>query len=153
MTYRQATLPDINQLAEMRWSFQTEFEGVEIVWNKDEFVQSCREFYKKTIDSGSWLLWVAEQDGRIIANVSIFIVDNIPTPTKRINKWGYLTNTYTHKEFRGKGIGSKLTNFAVSEAKSLKIETIIVWPSEKSTEFYKRIGFGESTKIMELGFD
>ncbi len=97
MQYRKAEKSDIDQLAEMRWDFQTEFEENKPVWEKEDFIKSCKNFYSKMFDSSNWLFWVVESDSKIIAHVSIFIVDNIPTPEKLINKWGYLTNTYTKK--------------------------------------------------------
>ena len=153
MQYRKAEKSDIDQLAEMRWDFQTEFEENKPVWEKEDFIKSCKNFYSKMFDSSNWLFWVVESDSKIIAHVSIFIVDNIPTPEKLINKWGYLTNTYTKKDFRGKGIGSKLIKHVIDDAKSLNIETIIVWPSDKSIEFYARARFNKTTEIMEFPID
>ena len=150
MKYRKANTADVNQLAEMRWDFQTEFEENVPVWEKENFIKSCKDFYSTILNSENWLFWIIELDNQIVAHVSIFIVDNIPTPEKLINKWGYLTNTYTKKDFRGKGLGSKLVKYAINDAKSLNIETMIVWPSDKSIEFYERVGFNKTTEIMEL---
>lgn len=153
MEYRKATKADIDQLARMRWDFQTESEKASPVWEKEEFIKSCEDFYSQVLDSQDWIFFIAEFDNQVIAHVAILIVDNFPTPLKPVNRWGYLTNTFTKKEFRGKGVGSGLIKYAIDEVKSLKIETMIVWPSEKSIDFYKRAGFNKSAEIMELSFD
>ncbi len=150
MKYRKANKLDTEKLAKMRWEFQTEFDDNKEVWKKEDFVKSCEDFYSKILSNPNWLFWIIENDNEIIAHVSILIVDNIPTPERAINRWGYLTNTYTKKDFRGQGLGSKLIEYAINDAKSLDIENMIVWPSDKSIEFYERVGFNKSTQIMEL---
>ncbi|MBL7793202.1 MAG: GNAT family N-acetyltransferase [Saprospiraceae bacterium] len=153
MLYRKASLEDIDQLAKMRWEFKTESETDTPVWKKDDFINSCKSFYANMLESNDkWLCWVVENESEIIAHVFIYIIDNIPTPEKTINKWGYLTNTFTKKSYRGKGLGSQLMQYAIAEAKSMNIETMIVWPSEKSIEFYKRAGFNNTSDIMERSF-
>lgn len=102
--------------------------------------------------SDSWSFWIAEQDQEVIAHVAVLTVENIPTPQRLLNRWAYLTNTYTKKEFRGLGIASKLIHLAIEEAKLLDIETMIVWPSEESRNLYWQAGFKSGTTIMELEF-
>ena len=36
--------------------------------------------------------------------------------------------------------------------KEKNVEELIVWPSEKNTPFYKRIGFADENKVMEIDF-
>ena len=150
MNYRKATKEDTYQLSQMRLDFQTETDEEKSVWSKEDFIKSCGEFYKNMISSENWLFWVAEKKDEINAHVSLLIVDNIPIPSKKNNRWGYLTNTYTKKSYRNKGIGSKLVKHITDEAKKMEVETIIVWPSDKSVDFYEKVGFSRENDVMEL---
>ena len=150
MHFRKATDKDISRLSKMRWEFQTMNEGSDTIWSEEKFVKSCEAFYLNIIKSVNWIFWIAEEEGKIISHVTIHIINNIPSPNRLINKWGYLTNSYTEKEYRNKGICSELIKKAIEEAKLNDIETLIVWPSNKSLQFYKRAGFTDINCIMEL---
>lgn len=139
MIYREAVDKDINDLSKMRWEFQTESIDDEIIWTKDKFIDSCKDFYTNTINSSDWVFWVAENENMIISHVSIHIINNIPCPSRLVNKWGYLTNSYTKKEYRNRGVGTQLIKHAIKYAKSNNLETLIVWPSDKSFQFYERV--------------
>lgn len=150
MIYRNATSKDINELSLMRWEFQTESNEDKIIWTREKFIEFCEVFYMNIIDSDNWIFWLAEDKDRIISHVSVHIINNIPNPNRLINKWGYVTNSYTKKEYRNQGVGSELIQHAINEVKSVDIETLIVWPSDKSFDFYKRAGFTENNSIMEF---
>ena len=105
MNYRRASAEDVDELSKMRWVFQTESAESDPVWTKEQFIQACADFYTSTIESPSWIFWVAEDEDKIVAQVSIHIINNIPSPHRFINKWGYLTNVYTAQAFRNQGIG------------------------------------------------
>ena len=153
MIYRKATGDDTSELSKMRWEFQTESNENKTIWTKEKFIEFCEVFYVNIIDSTNWLFWVAEDNDKIISHVSVHIINNIPSPNRLINKWGYLTNSYTKKEYRNQGVGSKLIEHAIKDVKSNDIETLIVWPSDKSFQFYKRTGFTENNCIMEFPID
>ena len=106
----------------MRWEFQTEYKENIPVWSEEGFIKSCKGFYAKIINSNDWLFWVAENKGEIIVHVSVYIVDNILTPSRLVNKWAYLTNTYTKKRYRGQGIGSELIKYIIGEAKAMALK-------------------------------
>lgn len=150
MIYRKAIIKDIRELSKMRWEFQTESNEHDTTWSKEKFIDYCEDFYINVIDSSNWLFWVAEDNDKIVSHVFIHIINNIPSPNRLINKWGYLTNSYTKKPYRNQGVGSKLIEYAIKDVKSNDIETLIVWPSDKSFQFYKRSGFTENNYIMEL---
>lgn len=150
MNYRRASAKDIEELSQMRWVFQTESAESDPVWTKEQFIQACADFYTSTIESPNWIFWVAEDEDKLVAQVSIHIINNIPSPHRFINKWGYLTNVYTAQTYRNQGIGAQLMERVIEEAKGQGIETLIVWPSDRSVAFYQRAGFTGVNEIMEL---
>lgn len=153
MDYRRASIGDIVELSNMRWVFQTESAETEPIWAKEQFIQACADFYASTIEAPNWIFWVAEDADKIVAHVSIHIISNIPNPHRFINKWGYLTNVYTEQDYRNHGIGAQLLERAIEAAKGEGIETLIVWPSDRSIAFYQRAGFTGVNEIMELSLD
>jgi len=53
----------------------------------------------------------------------------------------FLSSLYVAKDFRGAGIGSKLLNCVVRDAKSRALSEVYVTPSKDSKPFYERNGF------------
>jgi len=146
--YRKAQKTDIPQLAKMRWDFQ--LVGRESCKDTEkEFDKSCEEFFEEQFDSGSWVHFLAEVNNEIIAHVSLQIIKNIPVPGTLKNYWGYLTNAYTKKEFRKKGIGTNLVKQSLEWADANDLKKIVLWPREASINIYKDLRFSQKSEIME----
>lgn len=149
MIYRKANKEDISQLAKMRWEFQLEDGDTIPLYPEEAFLIRCSAFIETGMQDGKWIFWVAEENKEIIAHIALHIVENLPKPQIFTNSWGYLTNSYTKKNWRNKGIGSDLIQYLIEEAKKANVETMIVWPSEHSFSYYKRAGFTKDNDIME----
>ena len=136
-----------------QWNFCTRLgdfvkEEQSVSQSLDEFVDRFVEWCKS---NPHCFHFIAEEKDKIIAMVSVVIVDAIPRPLQSNQPIGYLTNTYTIPEYRNKGIGTGLLNFVKQWAtQEHNAETVIVWPSEKSISFYKRAGFDDRNDILEL---
>lgn len=145
---RLADREDADELARLRWDFSLEDEA-----RGDkafpQYLEEFKAFFLTGLDEGRWLVFVGETPAKLVANVWLEFVEMVPRPKAGPNRWGYLTNVYTEPEFRGNGIGKKLLDAAVSAAHVLKLELVLVWPSEGSTEFYKRAGFAPNSMLFE----
>lgn len=146
MEYRLATLQDLDALADLRWSFIKE-DGGNIAISQTEF----RNIFKNWSQQHPHCFhFVAEENGKIVSMVSLFVIDPLPRPIQDNPAWGYLTNTYTIPTEREKGIASKLIQFVKDWVHERRLETVIVWPSDESIAFYERAGFKTHNAIMEL---
>jgi len=149
MVYRLAVESDLDMLSEMRWQHEYEEEGY-FDKSKNEFINQCKLFLKEGLDKGTWVYWVAEENGIIIANIYINLIRKVPKPQKLFEEIGYVTNVHTKAEYRNKGIGTELLKMAKHWVIENKLELLFVWPSEKSVSFYERQGFSIKNEIMEL---
>jgi GNAT superfamily N-acetyltransferase len=91
--------------------------------------------------SATFLHWVAEANGGLIAVMSIARVPKLPAPLQRSSALGYLTNCYTLPSFRGRGVGARLLGIITEWAREQEFELLLVWPSDESYDFYTRLGF------------
>jgi GNAT superfamily N-acetyltransferase len=151
---RLATLADAAELARLRWDFSPD-EVAAGSQSFDPFLQGFGEFLTRALASGDWAVWVAEQKGRLVANVWVQIIHKVPRPGRfgGHNRYGYVTNVYAEPETRGRGLGSRLLQCAVAWAREQDLEFLVVWPSEESMQFYERGGFQRSPDALELHFD
>jgi ribosomal protein S18 acetylase RimI-like enzyme len=144
---RKAHLDDIPQLISMRWQFALEHEDVQPHVYK-EFIEIYGEFLKSALNDHRWTIWLSESDGSILSHVFIQQVDVVPRPGKKLSPLGYVTNVYTLPEHRNKGICGEILETAKLNAKDENLELLIVWPSNKSVNFYQRHGFSQNTENM-----
>ncbi|MEU6764091.1 GNAT family N-acetyltransferase [Streptomyces sp. NPDC046853] len=66
--------------------------------------------------------------------------------------WGYATNFYVTPSQRDQGTGSALLKALKQYARSAGFNTLIVWPSERSSPLWQRSGF-QPAEVLELPLD
>lgn len=150
ISYRQATAADLDQLATLRWAFRTESDETNPKLSIDTFKKECKKFLADGLRSGQWTFWIAEKNGAIVSHAFIQKISMVPNPNRIQDQWGYVTNCYTTPEYRSQGIGSNLMEELISWAKSSDLELLIVWPSDESVEYYKKLGFTKKNDILQM---
>jgi GNAT superfamily N-acetyltransferase len=148
---RQATQEDAAELARLRWDFSPD----EVTASRQSFAEfhlGFSDFWQRALESGTWTVWVAESEERLIANIYVQIIHKVPRPGRFGNRYGYVTNVYAEPEVRGRGIGSQLLKSVIQWAREERLEFLIVWPSEESVAYYERAGFRRSPDALELHF-
>jgi GNAT superfamily N-acetyltransferase len=97
-----------------------------------------------------WRCFVALRDGAIVGHVWITLIDNVPNPrSDEPERHAYLTNLYARPTERG-GTGSALLEAALAWCREARVDTAILWPSERSRTLYARYGFAASQQLMAL---
>lgn len=66
---------------------------------------------------------------------------------------GYVTNFYVTPSQRNKGAGSVLLEALKQHSRSVGFDTLIVWPSERSSPLWQRSGFQRPEELLELPLD
>lgn len=144
---RNAGREDVHALAQLRWNMHTEEEAA--TEKHAEFLARFRRFADGALDSGSWRIWVAEVDGHVVANLWLQIVARVPRPTNRPpSALGYLTNVYVQPPFRNAGLGSQMLREVANWCRAQPIAVVVVWPSERSFDYYRREGFEASDSLQ-----
>jgi ribosomal protein S18 acetylase RimI-like enzyme len=63
---------------------------------------------------------------------------------------GYVTNFYVTPEQRDHGLGRALLDEVTRYARDHRLDTLVVWPSERSASLYRRCGFDGPGELLEL---
>jgi len=144
IVYRRARIDDVHDLIDYRVRFLNELYN-HPEDDKTEIVRkSLLEYFTKAIPSNDFIAWVAEYNGKIIAT-SGMVVWQIPARYGGVEsgKLGYLLNFYTVPEARRKGIGTRLLNELIKEAKSLGLKDLRLHASKDGIDIYRKAGFVE----------
>ena len=146
MEFRKATIEDLQVIVELRKK-QLVDEGIEANQNIDK---ELKKFFQQTLQSNSLIQWLVIDREEVIATGAIVIYEFPPSYTNKSGKKAYVTNMYTKRDYRGKGIASKLLKQLVEEARSLEITKIWLGASKLGKPVYKKFGFREAEEWMEL---
>lgn len=148
-SFRKAAVGDVPRLAELRWEMRIE-GGEKPAGGREAFERACAAFYRRTLAGGLQTHWVAEQEGRVVATISLHEVEMLPRPGRIEDRFGCITNNYTEPGARGRGIASALLRHVRDHAAAADLELLIVWPSGPAIPFYERLGFEWENEVMEL---
>jgi ribosomal protein S18 acetylase RimI-like enzyme len=149
---RRATPPDADELARLRWDFRVE-QGTPASGTFEAFAGEFRAFAADVLADGTpWRAWVAEDVGRLVGCVWLQFVEKIPHPSR--GRWerpiAYVTNVYVESALRDEGLGARLLDAAVAEAREREAAEAVVWPTPRSVSFYRRAGFGAEAAPMGM---
>lgn len=150
MIKRLAVVTDIAELIKLRKQ-QLIDEELPPIYNIDNNIdKQLADYFKSAIADGSFIAWVMESDGEIIATSGVCFYSLPPNFSNPTGRTAYITNMYTKPEFRCRGIATELLNAVIDEAKSRGYKVIRLHASEYGKSIYKKAGFADSDGYMAL---
>lgn len=151
ISYRKATLKDVETLARLRVTFINEVFKIKVSKDAEKLRKELAEYFTITLSDQSVIAWIAEYKNRIVSTSTLVVWHAPPTYTG-LGKKGmrrYILNMYTKKEFRKKGIASVLLDKLIQEARTLNLEYVHLHSTEAGIGIYRKLGFKDS-KFPEL---
>ncbi|WP_020519857.1 GNAT family N-acetyltransferase [Catelliglobosispora koreensis] len=145
---RTAGPGDVSTLARLRWQFKTETETGSHLPER-EFMARCEPWLRARL-GGTVQVWVAQTDEGLCGHVFLNLVEKVPSPFSSSGELGYVTNFYVVPRWRNRGVGQALLAAVKTYAEASQLDTLIVWPSERSALLYHRSGFLAPDSLLEL---
>ncbi|MEB5686407.1 GNAT family N-acetyltransferase [Mammaliicoccus lentus] len=149
MHIRKATIDDLNIIVKLRKQ-QLIDEGSNPIIDIDHDLET---FFTNVItDESLYQLLAVENEGVIATGAIIYY----PFPPSYINQSGeraYVTNIYTHPNFRGRGIAQQIISLLIKDAEARDIKKIFLAASPLGKPVYKKLGFEEAPEWMEINYD
>ena len=131
---RRATLGDTDELARLRWTMTDEMAGT---------ARSPGEYWPAADGRSS------SQNGTSASSgwSGVQLVERVPRPVEAAATYAYITSVYVEAEHRNAGLGRRILDAAVAWIRAEHIDTVVLWPSERSVPFYERAGFTPSDSL------
>jgi len=134
-------------------------ELVAEVWREFDCVLLIDIEERHLLDPGKYFrehggeFWVVRENGKLIATAGVKINDTVAE----------MKTLYVKKEFRGRGLGTELTNLAIETALERGVKSFELWSDTRFTaahQMYERLGFvkfgerdlGDHNHTKEFGF-
>ena len=149
MIYRLANPNDARALSVLR-KRQLMDEGMPATQRIDD---ALLHWFTEGIENGSITVWVAEDDGMVIATGSITYMSFPPSFSDPVGHRGYINSLYTSPEYRGRGIATALMDRLVADAKAHGARRLWVGASRMGRRVYQKYGFRDSDEWLELSLD
>ncbi len=146
MNYRKADIHDAAELAKLRKKQLTD-EGGHCV---DDIDKELISFFTDGLSDNTLIVWLAEEDGRIIATAGVCFFRYPPTFTNKTGKIAYITNVYTKDEYRRKGIASALLGLLMKDIENSGCGYIRLHSSLQGKRMYEKLGFTDAEGFMSL---
>lgn len=139
---------DIKRLKEMRVLQQKDDWNDEFV-DKNDLVKRTEEYLMNHLNKDLYIL-VERFNHEIIATCGIQLIEYMPQCNDN-GILGYICNVYTNKEYRNKGIQTKLLKQVIDYAKMKKVcEIQLSTDNQVAIGIYKKLGFVQDEMMMKL---
>lgn len=150
ITYRPATVADVETLAELRWEMEAERNEGPIT--REEYIPAFLRDTRPGMESGIYRSWLAEADGVPIACVLLIWFPMPPNKRQPHRKRGFVSSVYTRPEYRRQGIARRLMEMLLDYAREQRIQRLILWASDMGRPLYEALGF-EPSRGMDINLE
>lgn len=143
--YRKLTEKDLDIFIEMRIN-QLREEGAK---EDIDLRPALRDYYMRHMKDGTFVSWIAEDEGKIIGTSGMSFVEKPPYFGCPSGKMGLLSSMFTNPAYRRKGIAKELLHRVVEEAKNYGCGTVQITASDMGVKLYTAYGFVYNGNFMQ----
>lgn len=143
--YRKLKEKDLDIFIEMRINQLREEGAKEDV----DLRPALRDYYMRHMKDGSFVSWIAENEGKIIGTSGMSFVEKPPYFGCPSGKMGLLSSMFTNPAYRRKGIAKELLHRVVEEAKNYGCGTVQITASDMGVKLYTAYGFVHNGNFMQ----
>ena len=143
--YKRLTEKELNTFIHMRIN-QLREEGAK---EEIDLVPALNEYYTRHMTDGTFVSWLALDEGNIIGTSGMSFVEKPPYFGCPSGKIGLLSSMYTDPEYRRRGIAKELLSRVIDDAREYGCGTIQITASDMGVKLYTDFGFVHNGNFMQ----
>ena len=143
--YRKLSEKELDVFIEMRIN-QLREEGAK---EDIDLKPALMDYYMRYMKDGTFVSWIAVDDGRIIGTSGMSFVEKPPYFGCSSGKMGLLSSMFTNLDYRRMGIAKELLHRVVEEARDYGCGTIQITASDMGVKLYTAYGFVHNGNFMQ----
>lgn len=143
--YKRLTEKELNTFIHMRIN-QLREEGAK---EEIDLVPALNEYYTRHMADGTFVSWLALDEGNIIGTSGMSFVEKPPYFGCPSGKIGLLSSMYTDLEYRRRGIAKELLSRVIDDAREYGYGTIQITASDMGVKLYTDFGFVHNGNFMQ----
>lgn len=146
---RPAQTSEFDAVAALRFRWRSGERG-ERGLDTASFASALKEWAADRTSHTPYLAW---RGGVAVGMAWLVVVNRVPGPELFRRQSGTIQSVYVVPEERGRGVGTKLVERCIEEARSQGLEYLMLHHTERSEHLYRRLGFHAPTRYLELRLD
>lgn len=115
-----------------------------------EIDEQFKEVTRRYFAEGDQTTMLAVDDGEAVACATICYIACLPTRHHPAGKRAHIMNVYTKSAYRRQGIGKRLVEMLMGEARERGVTHISLEATDMGRPLYEGLGFHESEEYMEM---
>jgi len=150
LTYRKASIEDMDTLIRLRMDYLAEDRGALPEAAQSAVAAQLREYFPRHMGSG-FVAWLAEADGGVAAVAFLAIAEMPANPSFITGKTGTVLNVLTYPQYRRQGVATQLIERLIEEGRAQKLSYIKLSATEAGKPLYEKLGFmAEQSHYTEM---
>ena len=117
-----------------------------------DLVPALKDYYNRHMADGTFVSWLAVEDGKIIGTSGMSFVERPPYFSCPSGKTGILSSMYTDPDHRRRGIAKELLSRVVEEARNYGCGSVQITASDMGVLLYTDFGFVKNGNFMQYKF-
>ncbi|HZQ56965.1 MAG TPA: GNAT family N-acetyltransferase [Acidimicrobiales bacterium] len=134
-------------MGDLRWTWRA-IERSEVGLSRPDFIAEFQRWFAD--HRATHAAFVAHVGREPVGMAWLATIERVPGPATWTRLAGHLQSVYVLPDHRNRGIGAALVTAALEEATEREFDYVIVHPSERSLPFYRRLGFRETERVLEV---
>lgn len=147
--FRKADLKEVDKMVMARLHFLGEVNQL-TEEDKKVLQETNKKYFMESLQNGSYVCYIAVAEDNIVGTSGITFYHVPPNKKCPQGKVAYISNVFTCKEYRGRGIASKLFSLLVEEAKELGYDKLLLNATDMGRPLYEKFGFISTHGDMEF---
>lgn len=148
IVYRKAKQKDISLLTKVRIKLIEEDSGKLSVQESADLIQGIKEYVNKAMKAGTFFAYMAFDKGALAGTCCINLYSVLPGKKLPNGKNAYLQNMYVEPSYRRMGIGKKLVELAVDEARKKGHSRIELHSTKIGKCLFEQCGFKNDIRTL-----
>lgn len=148
---KKANLQDIPLLITWRVRVLHEVfaDSLSVDWN---FLEAQNEAYyiRHLAENDHTAFFALNEQSEVVGCGGICYQAEMPSPDNMTGLCGYLMNIYTVPEIRGRGVGRKIIEALIADARARNTGKIYLESSEAAKDLYEEVGFSPMKDYYQL---
>ena len=117
-----------------------------------DLVPALQDYYKRHMADGTFVSWLAIDDGEIVGTSGMSFVEKPPYFSCPSGRIGLLSSMFTDPGHRRMGIAKELLSRVVEEARNYGCGCVQITASDMGVLLYTDFGFKKNGNFMQYNF-
>ena len=140
---RKADANEIELMAKARVEYCLREASLDDKSEYNKFLSDVTEWTARNVKNENYIGYFGYLDGKIVCFAGVLLSELPPILINRNRKQGYILSFFTYPGYRRQGIGNKLMQYLMEDAKKMGIQKLALIATDEGIPLYRKNGFNE----------